>query len=329
MPELRQNIITRDWVIIASERAKRPDQFIREKKTVARPSFESTCPFCPGNESRTTPERWRMGTPEKWELRVVANLYPALAEEGEKKRNINGIYRSLSAVGFHDVIIEHPDHSSTVALYSTEAMNNLIAAYVRRYREIEEDERIESIVIFRNHGEGAGTSLIHPHSQVVATPVVPFPVRSRIDIARQYFDDQGECIFCVTLNDEIQSGERIIAETEHFIAFIPYAALSPFHIWIFPKKHSPSFGCLTESEATGLGSILQNVLRKLSTGLNDPDYNFTIRSIPVRESGKEYFHWYLAVVPRIAVAAGFELGSGMYVSTAIPEESAAFLRNIK
>jgi UDPglucose--hexose-1-phosphate uridylyltransferase len=244
-------------------------------------------------------------------------------------RKLNGVYGSMNAFGFHDVVIENRRHNATLTDISRKEFLMIFHAYVRRYREIKQDSRIESILIFRNHGPAAGTSLIHPHSQIVATPVVPHPVRDRMNTAMQYFDSVGECIFCRTLQEELSSDQRIIYETKHFAAFIPYAALSPFHIWIFPKRHEPSFDAITEEEMTDLADNLQTVLTKLRIGLNNPSYNFTIRPVPTHDHNPDYYHWYIAIVPRITVTAGFELGSGMFISPALPEESAKYLREIQ
>ncbi len=329
MPELRQNFITRDWVIIATERAKRPDQFGHNSKPeIDVPDFEATCPFCPGNEAMAAHERFSYRENGIWQLRVVPNKFPALAETGESLRKIKGIFTSMNGIGIHDVVIEHQRHNATLTDISQEELLRIFKAYVERYKQIKEDPRIESILIFRNHGKSAGTSLIHPHSQIVALPVVPHQIRDRMDTAMRYFDTHGECIFCKTMQEELASGARILLETPHFVSFIPYAALSPFHIWIFPKRHESSFDNISQEELVDLGINLQTVLKKLKKGLQNPDYNITIRPIPTHDRNSEYYHWYLAIVPRLTVAAGFELGSGMYISPAIPEESAKYLREI-
>jgi UDPglucose--hexose-1-phosphate uridylyltransferase len=194
--------------------------------------------------------------------------------------------------------------------------------------EIKKDPRVEAIIVFKNHGEGAGTSLQHPHSQLAATPMVPSQIRKRIEEATRFFDDNGECLFCRTLNEELAAGVRIVLETEHFVAFVPYAALSPFHLWIFPRRHASAFDEITEPEIADLATNLRTILAKMYCGLNDPDYNYSIRSIPTRDRHTDYFHWYLTIIPRITKAAGFELGSGMYINSSLPEESARFLRDI-
>ncbi len=328
MGELRQNLITGDWVIVATERARRPHEFGGEKTKPALNVYEPSCPFCPGNESMTQTPSHVVGSGSSWNVRVVPNKYPALTREGERHRVVQGIRRSLAAVGVHEVVIENRRHDLSPGLMKREEVRDIITVYRDRYRAIREDERIEAIIIFRNHGEAAGTSLQHPHSQILATPMVPTQFRNRIQTAIRYFDEQGVCMFCATLKDELQEEVRLIYETEHFVAFIPYAALSPFHLWIFPRRHSSSFDEITNEEAEDLAENLRTVLAKIHRGLGDPDYNYTIRTIPTHIKHTDYFHWYLTIIPRITRTAGFELGSGMFINTSIPEESAKFLREI-
>ncbi|OGU73992.1 MAG: galactose-1-phosphate uridylyltransferase [Ignavibacteria bacterium RIFCSPLOWO2_02_FULL_55_14] len=329
MPELRQNIITRDWVIIATERARRPETFVsRREKRAALPLHDPSCPFCPGNESQTSAESLRIGDEAAWRTRVVANKFPALVREGMLSRRMSGIHRSMQAVGYHDVVVEHPRHDAQLPLLREEEIFDVLSAYQRRYVQVREDGRVETILIFRNHGVAAGTSQPHPHSQIVGLPVVPAQVRMRLEIATRYFDETGECMFCRTVKDERSSGDRIIFATKHFLSFIPYAALSPFHTWIYPLRHMSSFESCTEDELRDLARCLKSVLGRLFHGLNDPDYNLLIRSLPTHLVQTDYFHWYMSIVPRIAISAGFELGSGMFINTAIPEQSAEFLRGI-
>lgn len=328
MAELRQNVITREWVIIATERAKRPNMFAREKEAIGLPPHDVNCPFCPGNEEGNL-ESFRIGDEKEWRVRVVANKYPALSLGIEGERKVNGIYRSLPAAGYHEVIIEHPRHDLTTALLNVSEVALILRAYRHRYVEIAQDPGMQTIIIFKNHGKDAGTSLEHPHSQLAATPIVPNQLRNRIEEAIRYFDDTGECLYCRTLEDELIARERIVLESEHFVAFMPYAQLSPFHVWIFPRRHYSSFDKISEPEIPDLAYNLKTVLAKLYYGLNNPDYNYTIRSIPMKEQETVYFHWYIAIIPRISKTAGFELGSGMYINTASPEESAQFLRDVQ
>ncbi len=329
MSELRQNVLTREWVIISPERAKRPDEFARKKngeRVLA--EYEPECPFCVGNEHLTSDELYRIPEKGSWKVRVISNKFPALSGRGERVRRVEGIYRSMTAVGFHEVIIENPIHNRTIALMADDEITDLLKVYRHRYKEIKKDGRIEAIILFKNHGESAGTSVAHPHSQLVATPIVPNQIRSRIDESIRYFDDTGECVCCRTVQDELHAKERLIFQSKNFVAFIPYAALSPFHIWIFPLRHASSFDEINDFEIKDLSKCLKAVLAKLYYGLNNPDFNYSVRSIPTRDIHTEYFHWYITIVPRVTKTAGFEIGSGMYVNTALPEESAEFLRGI-
>ncbi|RME61533.1 MAG: DUF4931 domain-containing protein [Caldilineae bacterium] len=329
MPELRQNMATKEWVIIASERAKRPHEFATPSGTgiTEHPPWEAHCPFCPGNEE-TDLEVLRLPGEGPWRVRVVGNRYPALQREGERFQQVEGVRRRISGVGYHEVVVESPLHNTCPALESAEQMALVLEAFQRRGQAIAQDSRVEHVIYFKNHGERAGASLVHPHTQLIGVPVVPLNVRTRMDEARRYHDNMGRCVHCQMLEEELAHGERVVLESAHFVAFIPYAANSPFHTWVFPRRHCSSFLEATAAEVADLGWLLQRVLAKIYTGLNDPDYNYLIRSAPIHESGLEYLHWYVSIVPRVTRSAGFELGSGMFINTALPEESAAFLRSV-
>jgi UDPglucose--hexose-1-phosphate uridylyltransferase len=329
MPELRQNMATKQWVIIAAERARRPQQFLETYRplTEEQPEYDPRCPFCPGNEELEY-EVTRVPPGEEWQVRILLNKYPALQREGERMRSFDGVHRRISGVGHHEVVVESPRHNVCPALADAQHLSTILQTVQSRCCELAQDPRIEHIICFQNHGEHAGTSLLHPHSQLIALPVVPYEVRMRAEEARRYFDDTGTCVFCQMVHDELRAGERIIVENASFVAFILYAASSPFHTWIVPRRHAASFLRASAVELADLGDILRRVLRKLYRGLRDPDYNYIIRTAPLRDPGHEYLHWYLTVVPRVTRAAGFELGSGMFINTMLPEEAAAFLRSI-
>ena len=329
MPEIRQNIITRQWVIIATERARRPHDFSTlEKLQVELPVRVATCPFCPGNEDKTPPETFRTPKTGPWRVRAMPNKFAALAAEGPTVRMNVGIKRTISGVGLHEVIVETPDHSATLARMGDEEVELVLRAYLNRYHAVMADPRVEQVTLFKNHGVGAGTSLEHPHTQLIGTPIIPSEVLERLETALKLYNDIGGCLFCATLEEEMDEGTRVVVEGEHFVAFVPFAALSPFHLWIFPKRHSASFGNIEEAEVKDLARVLRHLLRKLYDGLGNPDYNFTIRTAPKESERVKYYHWYLSVVPRVSRIAGFELGSGMFINTALPEESAQFLRSI-
>jgi UDPglucose--hexose-1-phosphate uridylyltransferase len=330
MPEIRQSIVTKEWVIIATERAKRPEEFAEQKRplTESLPVHDADCPFCPGNEELDL-EIMRTPAAGDWQVRVVHNKYPALSCEGERRRVFDGVHRKVSGVGRHEIVIESPRHNVSLALETPEEVALTLKTFQARGLEIARDPRFEHIIYFENHGSAAGTSLQHPHAQLIALPMVPYDVRTRMEEARRYFDDTGDCVFCFNWRGEMAAESRIVFESKYFIAFIPYAAFSPFHLWIFPRRHQPTFLTATEEELDDLGRVLRTVLRKLYFGLRDPDYNYVVRSAPLHDPGRDYLHWYLTIIPRITRSAGFEMGSGMFINTALPEESAKYLRSVE
>ena len=329
MPEIRSNPVTGDWVIIATERARRPEEFTQKAAKPALPSFAPECPFCLGNESKTPAEQFRVPAPDGgWLVRAVPNRFAALTPEGTAERHANGFRTCLDGVGLHEVIIESPAHDVAMARLPVPHLERVLQAYRHRLRAFYKDRRIEHVILFKNHGEAAGTSLIHPHSQIVGMPVLPSQLRARLEQAMQHWGDVGECLYCRTLHEELRDGARVVAENASFAAFVPYAALSPFHVWVFPKHHGACFGDATDAHLTDLARVLHEVLLRLHVGLADPDYNFVIRSLSPQESALKYFHWYISLVPRVTKAAGFELGTGMFINTALPERSAEFLRGV-
>lgn len=328
MGELRFNIVTNEWVIVAPERAKRPSDFRRTGQRPKRTIFSRSCPFCPGNEHQSEHETLRLPEGDsQWQTRVVLNKYPALsADAGPPVEHDKGLKLAVSGYGIHEVIIETPRHDLATAELPTEQVKTILTAYRARYRELTADPNISHIILFKNHGESAGTSLIHPHSQLIATPIVSSQVEQRLAIVGQHSSDHNECLMCAVIRDELKDGVRILYDSEHFVAMIPYAALSVFHTWIVPKRHAPTFGVITDDEVDELAFVLRHVLRMFFFGLDDPDFNFVVRSSPRDRPG---FHWYLSIIPRVARAAGFELGSGMFINPSSPERSADFLRHVK
>jgi UDPglucose--hexose-1-phosphate uridylyltransferase len=278
-----------------------------------------------GNEEAT--EVLRAPAPDGgWLARVVPNKFPALTGNHDPQHSRKGSFRTMAAAGVHEVLVEHPRHDLTIATMDPGHLAVILDLYRRRYAALRENHSIESIIIFKNHGERAGTSLEHPHSQIVAAPVVSSTVRKRLEEATRAHDEDGECIYCTVLRDELAAGDRIIETNDSFVAFVPFAALSPYHIWIFPRRHASSFDAITPAEIADLAPLLHRILRRLYTALDDPDFNFGIRSSPISEANAHYFHWYIAIVPRVSHVAGFELGSGIFINSLRPEDAAARLR---
>ncbi len=330
MSELRQNFSTKEWVVIATERARRPEEMVRHRERKAVASPVATCPFCPGNEKLTPPEVLRVPPSMEvpWHARVVPNKFAALSRDLQPTRTVHRSRRVVSGFGVHDVIVETPDHAQVLALMPDSYVAEILRIYKTRYDELSLDPRIAHITIFKNHGIDAGTSLEHPHSQIIATPVISLQVRERFQHALRHFDDYGECMFCQMIVEELEEQTRIVAVSEHFVVLEPYASPAPFCTHIYPRRHMASFGDVSAAEMSDLARMLRSTLAKLYHGLADPDFNFTIRSAPAENVGVKYFHWYLSIIPRLTRVAGFELGSGMFINTVLPEAAAEFLRKV-
>jgi UDPglucose--hexose-1-phosphate uridylyltransferase len=206
-------------------------------------------------------------------------------------------------------------------------VRKVVETYHRRYLQLMEEHENSMVLIFRNHGPGAGTSLIHPHSQVIATGIVPRYVRFREEQAQKYYDEWGRCVYCDILAFEAQDRSRVLRENESFLAFVPYAAEVPFETWILPKTHQADFGSIGEGEKDQLSGMLRDILKMLYDKLNDPDYNYLINTAPRFKSGEPHIHWFLRIRPRLTTQAGFEIGSGISINPSLPEEDAEFLRD--
>jgi UDPglucose--hexose-1-phosphate uridylyltransferase len=335
MPELRQNLATKEWVIISTERAKRPEEFKEKAKKEEAEDYDEKCPFCEGNEDQTGSELMAYRNSHQqdmpgWRVRVVPNKFPALVSPRTSfagvMRSQFAIYNCMEGVGKHEVIIEHPKHNKTVGTLSVEETCLMVSAYRDRYIDVISNPNFQMVIIFRNQGNLAGASLRHPHSQLVATPVVPSYIRYRLLEAQRYFDDFGRCVYCDILNFELKEKKRLILENEDFVAFCPYAAATPYEVLIFPRHHQSSFGEMEKAKIKPLAQILQNVLAKIYHSLNNPDYNYVINTAPHYSAGEPHFHWNLQILPRLSTRAGFEIGSGISINVSLPEETARFLR---
>ncbi|MEJ2007236.1 MAG: galactose-1-phosphate uridylyltransferase [Acidobacteriota bacterium] len=329
MPELRKDPITGRWVIIATERAKRPSDFVRDKVQIRGSGF---CPFCYGNEAKTPPEiiAYRsdgsLRNSPGWSLRVVANKFPALGIEGSLNRQGEGLFDKMSGIGAHEVIIETPDHQKTLAMLSQQQIEDVLWAYRDRILDLKKDRRFKYIMIFKNHGEAAGASLEHTHSQLIALPVVPKRVHEETDGAREYFNFKERCIFCDIIRQESESGIRVIADSPEFIAVAPFAPRFPFEIWIIPHVHQSAFEDSQKQEFEQLAVMLKDMLMRLDKVLDYPAYNYIIHTSPIPESPNDHYHWHLEIMPKLTKIAGFEWGTGFHINPTPPEESAKFLR---
>jgi len=315
---------------MATERAKRPEEMrVQREARAPLPHYVATCPFCPGNEHLAPPEILRFSKPDgAWMVRVVPNKFAALTREGQPEWKIERSRRTIRGVGIHDVIVDTPDHALTTALLPPEWVETILHCYLERFLAVSADPRIAHVTIFKNHGLRAGTSLEHPHSQMIGAPVISSQVRQRLYEAIRHSDEFGECMFCEMMQEELAEDKRVVLTSERFVVIEPFASATPFATYIYPRRHHASFGDISDRELSDLARVLRTVLAKLYVGLANPDFNYVIRSAPAEASGSKAYHWYLSVIPRLTRVAGFELGSGMFINTVLPEHATTFLRGI-
>ncbi len=331
MSEFRKNPVTGRWVIIAPERNLRPHQFGKREKFRHVGSPES-CPFCPGNEKETPPEVYALRKPSTppdspgWEVRVVPNKYPILDRQAELRWFDRALFKRITGFGYHEVIIETTDHYKTIPEMEIEEIEKIFFTYQKRLNALRGDKRIKYVIIFKNHGEEAGASISHSHSQLLALPFVPPSVEKEIEVVKEFYLKEGNCALCLMLQEEMKGKERIVEKNEQFVAFIPFASDFPFEVWIAPRGHSSSFENLNKEGIRRLAEIYRNVLRRVDSVLERPCYNAVLHTAPFEGEHKEYFHWYLQIIPQITRIAGFEMGSGILVNVAPPEQAADFLR---
>jgi UDPglucose--hexose-1-phosphate uridylyltransferase len=329
LPELRRDPITGRWVIISTDVERRPSDFAQDH---APPRGDRPCPFCAGNEARTAPEVLAYrdgGGPNQagWRLRVVPNKFPALRVEGELKRQGEGIYDRMTGIGAHEVLIETPDHIVNQAELSEQRIEDLFWAYRDRILDLRRDRRLRYILLFKNHGAAAGSSLDHTHSQLIALPVVPKRVQEEIAGARQYFKLRERCVFCDIIHEELSARKRVVLENDAFVVIAPFASRFPFETWLLPKQHGNDFASLGDAELLLCARALGDALKRTRQVLSDPPYNFIIHTSPLKDHEEEVVHWHLEIMPRLTRVAGFEWGSGFYINPTPPEEAADFLRN--
>ncbi len=341
MSEIRYDPLQDRWVIIAPDRSARPSDY---GEATGAGSMDP-CPFCPGKEHLTPPELWAIREPGShpngpgWSVRVIPNLFPALSRENGGAESRIGILRGRGGYGAHEVIIESPRHGDGLADLSRQHLAGVLAAFRIRLRVLQQDPRLKYALIFKNHRDRAGASLAHPHSQLIATPVIPQSIRRKLEAARRHLHRTGRCLVCSLLQAERDRKIRVIREEAGFIALSPHAARFPFEIFIAPVAHAHDFSVATDRQLENLAEVLQDMLQRLRRAADDPPYNFFLNTSPFSSlslRGKDasrrrapVFHWHLEILPRQTAVAGFEWGSGFHINTASPEDCAERLRRAR
>ena len=331
--EMRKDYILDRWVVIAAQRKRRPTDFAKARKETG----PSVCPFCPGNEHVTPPAILvYLKTDEKiirdrdrddfrhknWLVRCFSNLYPAFTPHasGEAKGSLERHFLSMDAVGHHEVLVESPNHDEHPGVARVPQLVHVINAYRDRFKALSSNEYVRYVSIFRNHGSEAGASLSHAHTQIIATPQIPAIVKEEMKESTNFWSEQKECVFCDIINKETE-GPRSIWESQNFVAFAPWASVHPFEFWIFPKRHQSTILDMNASETINLANAIRVCFGGLNRLLVDPPYNFGFHMVSDRR-----YHWHIEVYPRLAIWAGFEKSTGMFINVVSPEEAARSLR---
>lgn len=337
MSELRWDPLKQHWVIIATDRGRRPRDFQVEPDT----DVMTNCPFCYGNEDKTPPEIFAVrpageANSPNWRVRVIPNKYPALRIEGELKSRGYGPYDVMEGIGAHEVIIETPDHDKGLADLSVAAISDVLLAYRTRFLDLSQDVRFRYLVLFKNHGRRAGAPSSHSHSQLIAVPLTPPVAATELRVCQEFYASKERCIFCDLIEFEISVGTRVVREFANFVIVTPYAACFPFEMRLYPKRHSYDFAQMSDPELGELAEALKDMLGRVKAVLRDPPYNFILHTAPPRQQrqGKpDYwgsvefdYHWHIELVPRLTQIAGFEWGTGFYINPTSPEDAATFLR---
>jgi len=328
MPEFRKDAIVDRWVIISTERARRP----LVQGASGELSDTGPCPFCAGNEAMTPPEvlvfRDESEPPNspQWTVRVVPNKYPAVVPDGSGTQIADELYAVQDGIGAHEVIIESPSHVTDMALLSNEQFEAILRAYGERITDLRGDRKLRYVLIYKNQGVEAGATLEHVHSQLVALPMIPQRVLDEIGAAQNYYESNRRCVFCDVIRRETDGRERFVMENDRFIVICPFAPRFPYETWILPKRHASFFEPNSQPDSFDLARILRETLRRLNRSLGNPPFNYVIHSNPLDQEGNDYYHWHIEVLPKLIRVGGFEWGSGFYINTVTPEQSARSLR---
>jgi UDPglucose--hexose-1-phosphate uridylyltransferase len=336
--ELRKDYLLNRWVVIATERSRRPTDFAKQKTEQAQ---SSVCPLCVGNEHMTPPavmlylkqngeikkdEDHNGQRPQNWLIRVIPNLYPAFAPPKDPADTAQIMQSDIyaNAIGHHEVLIESPNHDEHPATAELPQLTLLVNAYIDRLRDLSAKPYVQYVSIFRNYGREAGASLSHAHSQIIATPTVPRIPAEEMAASKKFHDQHQKCVFCDIIEKETKS-PRLVLNNAHFVVFAPYASVHPLEFWILPKKHDSNPLSLSKTEIEALAKALKTSLKALKDLVNDPPYNYGFH-LSTNPEAREHYHWHLEVYPRLSIWAGFEKNTGMYINTVKPETSAAELR---
>ncbi|MGB2762077.1 MAG: galactose-1-phosphate uridylyltransferase [Minisyncoccales bacterium] len=333
--ELRFDLASKDWVVIATGRAQRPETFKKERRKIEKVS-KKDCPFCQIHTQEKPTLVFSNGkkivfkpgdkVPKNWTTMVVPNKYPAFIPSAKIDKHIEGgLYEKISAVGFHEVVVTQ-DHNKQMAQFSVSQVKEVIDVYQERYLSLMKEKFVDYVSIFHNHGVESGASIAHPHSQIITTPLIDTDLKKAIRNSKRYFRVHKKCVYCLMGEWERKTKKRVVFENKDFLVICPFASKMAFEVIITPKKHLSYFEKITEKEKLQLAEAFQNALSKLYKGLNDPAYNFYLHTAPCDGRNYNHYHWHWTILPKTSTWAGFEIGTRMEISTIEPEKAAEYLR---
>lgn len=333
--ELRQNLVNKEWVVIAAERGKKPNKVLGQVNASAKPthSYDKNCPFCPGNELNFQIEQHDQidsGLGE-WQVRSIENKFGIfnnsnICPEQLSPFDQEGIYQKYSGCGNHELVIESRNHHLGIGQMNVAEIKLILELYVKRYGVLRKNPNNLIAFIFKNYGALAGQSQPHSHSQIVGSRVVPQYIRSLLNEAQRHFDVFGSCVVCDMIKFEKQHQQRIVAENEEFVFFVPFAASAEHAAWICPKEHAADISSLSSQSTENLAQILKLAFERYQLFIGDIDFNYVFRLAPYSFEKVPFCHWYLEILPRTKILGGFERATRLPVNTVLPEYSAQLLR---
>jgi UDPglucose--hexose-1-phosphate uridylyltransferase len=329
---LRGSLFGRTWSIVSPARSERPQPVAAERLN----TNHFDCPFCEGHEAETEREVFALRGPDSrpdgpgWTVRVVPNKYPALRPQAQCLASEADPFHEDAARGFHEVIIETPEHDRRLAQFSRAQLETLLGVYRSRLHALSREPSVRSIALFRNEGAAAGASQAHPHSQILALPLVPSRLQGELAAAERHFHGQGTCLTCEMVEREVQHSKRLIHQNADFAALTSFAPRFPYETWIIPRSHAPDFGQTARPQLRNMASILKQVLSALESLLGPFPFNLVLQTVPMGEDGRAEgaFHWRFEILPRVTTPSGFELGSDVFIVSLPPEEAAGRLRSV-
>ncbi len=328
--QLRHDLTTGDWVVIATSRKTRPDDFSGDKlKEKPKESGDAKkCLFCDPVASGQEPDVLIYNTSDSdWSLRVFPNKYPAFSRpsSGRIRHKEEGPYFWMDGVGYHEIIVTR-DHKKHIGQMDPLRVAEVFDAYQTRYIDLMNKKSVRYIEIFHNHGKAAGASIAHPHSQLAAIPIISPYVNLELKSSELYYEANSQCVFCTMIKWELEHRKRIVFENEMFVVFCPFASRAAFEMFVIPKEHKSYFERSSDEEKVAGGEALHEAIRKLDVVLGKPSYNFYLQTSPCDGKDYPYFHWHIEILPRTSTWAGFELSTGVEVSAIEPERAAEYLR---